>query len=63
MVVRGLATSIHNTQNLQIPPKQTRRGIIVNIKDPLTVANVRATNLRSLKAHIDRAIEQSNTDK
>ncbi|KAJ3553580.1 hypothetical protein NPX13_g10857 [Xylaria arbuscula] len=62
MAARGLATSIHNTQNFQVPPKQIQREIIVNIRDPLTVANLRAMNPRSLKAHIDRAIEQSNNE-
>ncbi|KAI1359310.1 hypothetical protein F5Y08DRAFT_344830 [Xylaria arbuscula] len=62
MAARGLATSIHNTQNFQVPPKQIQREIIVNIRDPLTVTNLRAMNPRSLKAHIDRAIEQSNNE-
>lgn len=36
--------------------------IIVNIRDPLTVANIRAINPRNLKAHVDRAIEQSGNE-
>lgn len=62
IAARGLATSIHNTQNFQVPPKQIQREIIINIRDPLTVANLRAMNPRSLIAHIDRAIEQSNNE-
>ena len=41
---------------------QAQREIIVNIRDPITIANLRAMNPRSLKAHIDRAIEQSNNE-
>ncbi|KAI1315997.1 hypothetical protein F5Y16DRAFT_414742 [Xylariaceae sp. FL0255] len=58
MASKGLATSIHNTQHLKTTPKQTQREIIVNIKDSLTIANLRAMNPRNLKAHIDHAIEQ-----
>ncbi|KAJ3560527.1 hypothetical protein NPX13_g9270 [Xylaria arbuscula] len=62
MASRGLATSIHNTQSFITTPKQIQREIIVNIRDPFTIANLRAMNPRSLKAHIDRAIEQSNNE-
>ncbi|KAI2604651.1 hypothetical protein GGR54DRAFT_621441 [Hypoxylon sp. NC1633] len=62
MASRGLATSIHNTQSLKTTPKQMQREIIVNIRDPITIANLRAMNPRNLKAHIDRAIEQSNNE-
>jgi hypothetical protein len=34
----------------------------VNIRDPITVANLRAISPRNLKAHVDRAIEQSNNE-
>ncbi|KAI8648910.1 Gag-like protein [Fusarium sp. Ph1] len=56
----GLATSIHNPlSQLKAPPVQVLREIIVNIRNPLTIAGLRAMNPRSLKAHVDRAIEQS----
>ncbi|RYO78316.1 hypothetical protein DL764_010130 [Monosporascus ibericus] len=35
---------------------------VVNIRDPLTVANLKAMGPRNLKAHVDRAIEQSNNE-
>jgi hypothetical protein len=38
------------------------REIMVNIRNPLTIANLRATNPRNLKAHVDRAIEQSGNE-
>ncbi|KAI0804889.1 hypothetical protein GGR55DRAFT_305475 [Xylaria sp. FL0064] len=59
---RGLATSMHNTQSFTTTPKQIQREVIVNIRDPFTIANLRAINPRSLKAHIDRAIAQSNNE-
>ncbi|KAM0273513.1 hypothetical protein ACHAQH_008309 [Verticillium albo-atrum] len=40
----------------------TYASIIVNIRDPITIASLRAMGPRSLKAHIDRAIEQSNNE-
>ncbi|KAH7248188.1 gag-like protein [Fusarium solani] len=59
----GLATSIHNPLNqLKAPPAQVLREIIVNIRSPLTIAGLRAMNPRSLKAHVDRAIEQSGNE-
>ncbi|KAJ3454706.1 hypothetical protein MRS44_013306 [Fusarium solani] len=59
----GLATSIHNPLNqLKAPPAQVLREIIVNIRNPLTIASLRAMNPRSLKAHVDRAIEQSGNE-
>lgn len=55
----GLATSMHNPLNqTKAPPAQVLREIIVNIRNPLTVASLRAMNPRGLKAHVDRAIEQ-----
>lgn len=56
----GLATTMHNPQNQKTSPVQTLREIIVNIRGPITRANVRAMSPRSLKTHIDHAIEQSN---
>lgn len=58
----GLVASIHNPQNLRTSHAQTLREIIVNIRDPITIENIRAMNPRSLKAHVDRAIEQSNNE-
>jgi hypothetical protein len=59
----GLATSMHNPLNqLKAPPSQVLREIIVNVRNPLTVASLRAMNPRSLKAHVDRAIEQSGNE-
>lgn len=58
----GLVASIYNPQNLRTSHAQTLREIIVNIRDPITIENIRAMNPRSLKAHIDRAIKQSNNE-
>nr|XP_036581842.1 zinc knuckle [Colletotrichum truncatum]KAF6790285.1 zinc knuckle [Colletotrichum truncatum] len=58
----GLVGSIHNPQNQRPNHVQTLREIIVNIRDPVTIASIRAMNPRSLKAHVDRAIEQSNNE-
>ncbi|KAJ3573300.1 hypothetical protein NPX13_g4753 [Xylaria arbuscula] len=49
MASRGLATSIHNIQATKNTNMQTQREIIVNIRDPLTVANLRAMSPRNLK--------------
>lgn len=58
----GLAGSMHNPHNQRAPQTQTLREIIVNIRDPITIASIRAMNPRSLKAHVDRAIEQSSNE-
>jgi hypothetical protein len=59
----GLATSIHNPLNQRkVPSTQVLREIIVNIRNPMTIASLRAMNPRSLKAHVDRAIEQSGNE-
>jgi hypothetical protein len=55
----GLASSIHNPENRRTPIVQPQREIIVNIRDPITIGNIRAMTPRALKAHIDHAIEQS----
>ncbi|KAI8956692.1 hypothetical protein F5Y11DRAFT_361494 [Daldinia sp. FL1419] len=39
-----------------------QREIIVNIRDPTTIERLRAMNSRDLKAHVDRAIEQSGNE-
>ncbi|KAJ6437601.1 zinc knuckle [Purpureocillium lavendulum] len=58
----GLAASMHNPVNHRTTPVQAQREIIVNIRDPVTIASIRAMNPRNLKAHIDRAIEQSSNE-
>ncbi|KAM5350889.1 hypothetical protein ACJZ2D_017140 [Fusarium nematophilum] len=58
----GLASSMHNPQNERASSVQTLREIIVNIRDPVTIANIRAMSPRSLKSHVDHAIEQSNNE-
>uniref|UniRef100_A0A8H7NA94 CCHC-type domain-containing protein n=1 Tax=Bionectria ochroleuca TaxID=29856 RepID=A0A8H7NA94_BIOOC len=63
IAARGiLPSSIHNMQSHRATPAQALREIIVNIRNPLTVANIRAMNPRNLKAHVDRAIEQSGNE-
>ena len=59
----GLAASTHNHVTHRTLFVQAQREIIVNIRDPITIANLRAMNPRSLKVHVDRAIEQSNNVK
>ncbi|KAJ6439009.1 reverse transcriptase [Purpureocillium lavendulum] len=58
----GLTASMHNPVNHRASPVQAQREIIVNIRDPVTITNIRAMSPRSLKAHVDRAIEQSNNE-
>jgi hypothetical protein len=60
---RGLPLAgIYNTQSRRAPIVQTQREVIVNIRDPLTVQSLQAMNLRNLKAHIERAIEQNGNE-
>ncbi|GKT61138.1 zinc finger CCHC-type protein [Colletotrichum tofieldiae] len=58
----GLTGSMHNPHNQKASQTQTLREIIVNIRDPITIASIRAMNPRSLKAHVDRAIEESSNE-
>ncbi|KDN61236.1 hypothetical protein CSUB01_11874 [Colletotrichum sublineola] len=58
----GLTGNMHNPHNQKAPQTQTLREIIVNIRDPITIASMRAMNSRSLKAHVDRAIEESSNE-
>ncbi|KAL9563944.1 hypothetical protein ACKAV7_011979 [Fusarium commune] len=53
----GLAASMHNPQNQKASPVQTLREIIINIRDPANIANIRMMSPRSLKSHVDLAIE------
>jgi hypothetical protein len=60
---RGLPLAgTYNTQSRRAPIVQTQREVIVNIRDPLTVQSPRAMNPRNLKAHVERAIEQSGNE-
>ena len=54
--------SMYNTQSLKTPFAQTQREVILNIRDPLTVQSLRAMNPQNLKAHVERAIEQSKNE-
>ncbi|RKK57282.1 hypothetical protein BFJ69_g17539, partial [Fusarium oxysporum] len=58
----GLAASMHNPQNQKVSPVQTLREIIINIRDPVTIANIRMMSPRSFKSHVDLAIEQSSNE-
>jgi hypothetical protein len=49
----------YNTQVPKTPSAQIQREVIVHIKDPLTVQSLRAMSPGNLKAHAERAIEQS----
>ncbi|GJN78734.1 hypothetical protein PLIIFM63780_002243 [Purpureocillium lilacinum] len=54
---------MHNPVNHGASPVQAQREIIVNIRDLVTITNIRAMSPRSLKAqHADRAIGQSNNE-
>ncbi|KAH7465056.1 hypothetical protein FOFC_03292 [Fusarium oxysporum] len=53
---------MHNPQNQKASPVQTLREIIINIRDPVTIANIRMMSPRSLKLHVDLAIEQSSNE-
>ena len=60
---RGAAVAgIYNTQSLRTPLLQMQREVIVNIRDPITVQSLRAMNPRNLKAHVERAVEQSGNE-
>ncbi|KAH7186427.1 hypothetical protein DER44DRAFT_631500, partial [Fusarium oxysporum] len=48
--------------NQKASPVQTVREIIINIRDPVTIANIRAMSPRSLKSHVDLAIAQSSNE-
>ena len=58
-----LASGIQNVQNVRTMPTQAQREVIVNIRNPLTIQNLRAMNPRSLKAHIERAVAQSGNER
>jgi hypothetical protein len=62
-VARGAPLAgTYNTQSRKAPIVQTQREVIVNIRDPLTIQALRAMNPRNLKAHVERAIEQSGNE-
>lgn len=58
----GLVISIHSPRNHKAPPSQALREIIVNIRNPLRVANLRAMSPRDLKERVGRAIEQRGNE-
>lgn len=59
----GLATSIYNLLNQRkVPSTQVLREVIVNIRNLMTIASLRVMNPCSLKAYVDRAIEQSGNE-
>lgn len=62
MAARGLTSSIHNATIARPSKLPVEREIIVNVRDPMTVASLRAMNPRNLKAHVDRAIAQSTNE-
>ncbi|KIV98776.1 uncharacterized protein PV09_09473 [Verruconis gallopava] len=63
VAARGmLAASIHSPQNAKTPPAQTQREIIVNIRSPQTIENLRAKGPRHLKTHVEQAIAQSENE-
>lgn len=57
-----LASSIHDPQNAKNIPTQTQREVTVNIRDPITIQNLRAMNSRVLNAHVERAIQSSGNE-
>lgn len=57
----ALAASTYNTQRVKTPAP-LQREIIVNIRNPQTTQSLRAMNPRNLKAHVDRAIAQSENE-
>jgi hypothetical protein len=57
-----LAAGTYNAQSVKMPPVQTLREIIVNIRSPHTIQSLRAMNPRSLKAHVEQAIAQSENE-
>jgi hypothetical protein len=63
MAARGATLAgTANTQVPRMPPMQTQREVVVNIRDPITVLNLRAMNPCNLNAHVERAIRQSGNE-
>ena len=63
MAARG--TTFAGIPNIQVPRSksvQTQREVIINVKDPSTIQNLRAMSPRNLKAHVERAITQSGNE-
>ncbi|KAH6198114.1 hypothetical protein HBI42_237960 [Parastagonospora nodorum] len=52
----------YTTQALKAPSAQIQREVIINIRDPFTIQSLRAMNPRNLKAHVERAINQSGNE-
>ena len=62
-VTRGIRLAdIYNTRSLKTPLAQTQWEVVLNIRDPLTIQSLRANNPSNLKAHVERAIQQSNDE-
>lgn len=57
-----LASSMHNAPLAKPSSTQTQREVVVNIRNVLTVQNLRAMNLRNLKSYVERAVEQSGNE-
>ncbi|KAF9733767.1 hypothetical protein PMIN01_08110 [Paraphaeosphaeria minitans] len=63
MAARGQTLAgAYNTQSPKGPSAQAQREVIVNIRDSSTVQSLRVMNPRNLKAHVERAIEQSGNE-
>jgi hypothetical protein len=63
VVAHGAATAnTYNTQAIKATSPQAQREIIVNIRNAHTIQSLRAMNPRNLKAHIERALTQSENE-
>jgi hypothetical protein len=58
----AMAASTYSTQNVRIAPAPVQREIIVNIRNPHIIQTLRAMNPRTMKAHVDIAIAQSENE-
>ncbi|KAF2721405.1 hypothetical protein K431DRAFT_69984 [Polychaeton citri CBS 116435] len=54
-----LASGTRSTYGVEAVATQTRRKIIVSIRNPPTLPNIRAMYPRNLESHGERALEQS----
>jgi hypothetical protein len=54
VAVRGVtATGTHNACSVKTPVALVQREIIIHVRDPQTIQNLRAMNPRNLKCHIN----------
>jgi hypothetical protein len=58
----ALTANTYNLQNVSSAPAPVQREIIVNIRNAHTIQNLRAMNPRTMKAHVDAAITQSENE-